>query len=49
MRASFIAGVEWMKDYEVGGVRLRYAQNDHSGLGHVEPSIANRCGSFTTQ
>ena len=46
-RASFIAGLESMKDYDLGGVKLSYAQNDHSGLDYVEASMVNGHGTFT--
>ncbi len=46
-RASFIAALESMKDYDLGGVKLTYAQNDHTGLDYVEASIVNKHGTFT--
>jgi branched-chain amino acid transport system substrate-binding protein len=46
-RASFIAAMESMRDYDLGGIKLTYGPTDHSGLDYVEASIVNRKGTFT--
>lgn len=46
-RASFLAAMETLRDYDLGGVKLTYAANDHSGLNYVEASMVNRQGTFT--
>ena len=46
-RASFISAMESLRDYDLGGIKLTYGPNDHSGLDYVEASIVNRKGTFT--
>lgn len=46
-RASFIAGLESMHDYDLGGLKLSYGPNHHSGLDYVEASIVNGHGTFS--
>jgi ABC-type branched-subunit amino acid transport system substrate-binding protein len=46
-RASFIAAMDSLRDYDLGGVKLTYAANDHSGLSYVEASMVNKHGTFT--
>lgn len=46
-RASLIAALESMRDYDLGGIKLSYAPTNHSGLSYVEASIVNRNGKFT--
>jgi len=46
-RASFIAAMESLHDYDLGGIKLTYGPADHSGLEYVEASIVNRRGTFT--
>jgi ABC-type branched-subunit amino acid transport system substrate-binding protein len=46
-RASLIAALESMRDYDLGGIKLSYAPTNHSGLNYVEASIVNRYGKFT--
>jgi branched-chain amino acid transport system substrate-binding protein len=47
-RESFMAGLERMKDFDLGeGLIVSYGPNDHSGLSFAEPSIINSRGGFT--
>jgi ABC-type branched-subunit amino acid transport system substrate-binding protein len=46
-RASFLAAMDTLRDYDLGGVKLTYAANDHSGLDYVEASMVNKQGTFT--
>ncbi len=46
-RASLIAALESMRDYDLGGIKLSYAPTNHSGLNYVEASIVNSKGKFT--
>jgi branched-chain amino acid transport system substrate-binding protein len=46
-RASFIAAMETLRDYDLGGIKLSYAPGSHSGLEYVEASIVNKKGTFT--
>lgn len=47
-RESFIAGLEGMKNYDLGGgLTLNYSAEDHTGLSFVEASIINKKGLFT--
>jgi len=46
-RASFIAAMESLRDYDLGGIKLSYAPSSHSGLEYVEASIVNKKGTFT--
>jgi len=46
-RASFIAAMEGLRDYDLGGIKLSYAHTSHSGLNFVEASMVNRNGTFT--
>jgi len=45
-RASFIAGLESLRDYDLGGLKLSYSAANHTGLGFVEASMVNRQGKF---
>lgn len=46
-RGSFIAAMNGLRDYDLGGVKLSYAADDHSGLQYVEASMVNKHGTFT--
>ena len=46
-RATFMAGLESMQEYDLGGLKLSYGPKARSGLNYVEASIVNRKGSFT--
>lgn len=46
-RASFIAGLESLRDYDLGGLKVSYGPASRSGLNYVEASIVNRKGTFT--
>lgn len=46
-RASFMAGLESLHEYDLGGLRLSYGPTGRSGLNYVEASIVNRKGTFT--
>ncbi|MGZ5079430.1 MAG: ABC transporter substrate-binding protein [Usitatibacter sp.] len=46
-RASFLAGLESLHDYDLGGLTLTFGPSDHSGLDYVEASIVNKRGTFT--
>ena len=46
-RATFIAALEGLKDFDLGGLKLTYGPSDHTGLDYVETSIVNKKGSFT--
>jgi ABC-type branched-subunit amino acid transport system substrate-binding protein len=45
-RASFIAGLESLRDYDLGGLKLSYAPTSHTGLTYVEASMVNKRGQF---
>lgn len=47
-RESFIAGLESIKNYDLGGgLMLNFSAGDHTGLSFVEASIINKRGTFT--
>ena len=46
-RASFMAGLESLHEYDLGGLKLTYGPTGRSGLNYVEASIVNRKGTFT--
>jgi ABC-type branched-subunit amino acid transport system substrate-binding protein len=46
-RSSFMAGLESLQDYDLGGLKLSYGPTGRSGLTYVEASIINRKGTFT--
>jgi branched-chain amino acid transport system substrate-binding protein len=46
-RVSFMAGLETMQEYDLGGLKLSYGPHARSGLNYVEASIVNRKGTFT--
>lgn len=46
-RASLIAGLESLQDYDLGGLQVSYSPKNHSGLTFVDASIVNRKGGFT--
>jgi ABC-type branched-subunit amino acid transport system substrate-binding protein len=45
-RASFIAGLESMRDYDLGGLKLSYDAASHTGLSYVEASMIDKRGRF---
>jgi ABC-type branched-subunit amino acid transport system substrate-binding protein len=46
-RASFLAAMESLREYDLGGLKLSYAPTSHTGLNYVEASIVNRRRTFT--
>lgn len=46
-RASLIAGLESLQEYDLGGLQVSYGPKNHSGLTFVDASIVNRKGGFT--
>jgi branched-chain amino acid transport system substrate-binding protein len=46
-RPSFVAGLESLRDYDLGGIKLTFGPTDHSGLDYVEASIVNKKRTFT--
>jgi ABC-type branched-subunit amino acid transport system substrate-binding protein len=46
-RVTFMAGLESLQDYDLGGLKLTYGPHARSGLNYVEASIVNRRGTFT--
>lgn len=46
-RASFLAAMESLREYDLGGLKLSYSPASHSGLDYVEASIVNRKRTFT--
>jgi ABC-type branched-subunit amino acid transport system substrate-binding protein len=46
-RAALIAGLESLQEYDLGGVKVSYGPQNHSGLTFVDASIVNRKGGFT--
>ena len=46
-RASLIAGLESLQDFDLGGLQVSYGPKNHSGLTFVDASIVNRKGMFT--
>jgi len=46
-RASFLAAMESLREYDLGGLKLSYGPSNHSGLDYVEASIVNRRRTFT--
>jgi len=46
-RVSFMAGLETLQEYDLGGLKLSYGPHARSGLNYVEASIVNRKGTFT--
>jgi ABC-type branched-subunit amino acid transport system substrate-binding protein len=45
-RESFLAALEGMRGFDVGGLKVDYAANDHTGLEYVELSMIGRKGDF---
>jgi branched-chain amino acid transport system substrate-binding protein len=45
-RASFIAGLQSMRDFDLGGLKLSYSAADHTGLSFVEASMVTRNNRF---
>lgn len=45
-RASLLAALESMREYDLGGLKLSFAPTSHSGLTFVDASIINRNGKF---
>ncbi len=45
-RASFIAGLESLRDYDLGGLKLSYNAESHTGLKYVEASMVSKQGQF---
>ncbi|HUP29969.1 MAG TPA: ABC transporter substrate-binding protein [Usitatibacter sp.] len=45
-RESFIAGLNDLKGYDLGGMKLDYSPSDHTGTEFVELSIVGRRGDF---
>jgi len=45
-RESFIAALENMRDYDLGGVRVGYSPTDHTGIEYVDLSIIGKKGEF---
>jgi len=45
-RASFIAGLQSIRDFDLGGLKLSYTQSDHTGLSFVEASMVTRNHRF---
>lgn len=46
-RASLVAGLESLQDFDLGGLQVTYGPANHSGLTFVDASIVNRKGTFT--
>ena len=46
-RASLLAGLESLQDFDLGGIKVTYGPQNHSGLTFVDASIVNRKGGFT--
>lgn len=46
-RDSFVAGLETIKNFDLGGLKLSYSPTDHTGLDFVETSLINRRGTFS--
>ena len=45
-RASFIAGLQSIRDYDLGGLKLSYSAASHTGLSYVEASMVTGKGRF---
>lgn len=45
-RESLIAGLEKMRNYDLGGLLVSYSPTDHTGIEYVELSIIGRKGDF---
>lgn len=45
-RESFIAGLNELKGYDLGGLRMDYSPTDHTGTEYVELSMVGRKGDF---
>jgi len=45
-RASFLAGLQSLHDYDLGGLKLSYSAGSHTGLSYVEASMVTRQGRF---
>jgi len=45
-RASFMAGLQSLHDYDLGGLKLSYSPASHTGLSYVEASMVTRQGRF---
>ena len=45
-RESFIAALEKMRDYDLGGLTVGYSPTDHTGIEYVELSIIGKRGDF---
>ena len=45
-RESFLAGLNDLQGYDLGGLRLDYSATDHTGTEFVELSMIGRKGNF---
>jgi ABC-type branched-subunit amino acid transport system substrate-binding protein len=45
-RASFLAGLEQLRDFDLGGLSVSYSPSDHTGTEYVELSMITRNGEF---
>lgn len=45
-RESFVAGLNELRGFDLGGMRLDYSPSDHTGTEYVELSIIGRKGDF---
>ena len=45
-RSSFLAGLQTLRDYDLGGLKLSYSATDHTGLSYVEASMVTRQNRF---
>jgi ABC-type branched-subunit amino acid transport system substrate-binding protein len=45
-RASFVAALDTLRDFDLGGMSLSYNPNDHTGTEYVELSMITRNGEF---
>jgi ABC-type branched-subunit amino acid transport system substrate-binding protein len=45
-RAAFVAALDQLRDFDLGGMSLSYNPNDHTGTEYVELSMITRNGEF---
>ena len=45
-RESFVAGLNDLKGFDLGGLKLDYSPSDHTGTEFVELSMVGRRGDF---
>ena len=45
--ASFVTGLESIKNFDLGGLTISFSPTDHTGLSFVEASVINKRGTFT--